>query len=111
MLIDGCVSLIIAPQIPESVIGMIATFSGCTSLTTAPVIPSNVIDLSNLFTSCYNLTGTIEINTSELDTRDPNSYTGCFLGTKLPIKVVGSCSEELKAILASTAENGNVTYE
>ena len=108
---DGCMSLIIAPQIPESVTGMMATFTGCTSLTTAPVIHSNVIDLSGTFYKCYNLTGVIEINTSKLNAKNPNSYIGCFSDTKLPIKIVGSCSEELKAILASTAENGNVTYE
>lgn len=108
---SGCESLKLPPKIPENVIGMLATFSGCTSLTTAPVIPNNVIDLSSAFYRCYNLTGTIEVNTSKINVESPASYTECFSDTILPIKIVGNCSEEIKEILASTAENGNVTYE
>ena len=124
----GCTGLTEAPVIPNSVTNMNGTFNCCTSLTKAPVIPSSVTemsytfygctgltDVSNLvipsgvtnmmhtFEDCTNLTGEIEINVSIL-WADSN----CFYGTKKPIKIIGSTT--LKAGLAATANNGNVTY-
>ena len=82
------------------------TFSGCTSLETAPTIPNTVEKMESTFQGCKSLRGTIEINAN------PNySCEGCFLLTLNPIKITGSCSDETKAKLAATANNGNVTVQ
>ena len=107
----GCISLKKAPIIPSSVTGMIAAFSGCISLETAPVIPEGVIDLSSTFYRCYSLSGEIEINTTVLNPESPSAYVGCFSDTVKEIVIVGAATDEIKEVLASTAELGNVRYE
>lgn len=80
------------------------TFSGCMAMTTAPAIPAGVTDMSYAFADCTALTGEIEVNANLL------YCEGCFDNTTQNIKITGSCSDETKANLASTANNGNVTY-
>lgn len=106
----GCISLKKAPVIPSSVYGMIAAFSGCTALEEAPVIPEGVIDLSSTFYRCYSLTGEIVINTTVLNPESPNAYCGCFSDTVKEIIITGAATDEIKAVLASTAENNNVVF-
>lgn len=101
---ENCTNLTIAPAIPPSTIKMVGTFRDCNNLTTAPVIPSNVINMTQTFMHCDNLTGNIEINAN------PTEYEGCFYGIEKPITIIGLCSDETKAALAATANNGNVTY-
>ena len=50
-----------APEIPESVKSMRATFAGCLYLTTPPSIPINVTDMGKTFDECVRLTSTPEI--------------------------------------------------
>jgi hypothetical protein len=46
---NGCIALVQAPQIPNSVTSMRSTFFGCSSLTQAPVIPDSVKDMNSTF--------------------------------------------------------------
>lgn len=80
------------------------TFYGCTNLTTAPVITSNVVSMCTTFYGCTNLTGNVEIHANT------TACASCFLDTEKPITIIGSCSDETKAALAATANNGNVSY-
>lgn len=79
-------------------------FMNCTVMVTAPAIPESILYMENAFLHCYELTGEIEINT------DIRSTFNCFLKTKKPIVITGSCSESIKQELAATSEDGNVTY-
>lgn len=103
----------VAPVIPTTVICMYDTFYFCDYLTTAPTIPSSVNTLNCAFTACPKLTGEIEINCSYLRSNSQSIYDGAgsaFGTTKLPIKIVGSCSASIKSRLAASAQNENVTY-
>lgn len=103
----------IAPAIPTTVICMYDTFYSCNYLTTAPTIPISVNTLNGAFTGCPKLTGEIEINCSYLISNSQPIYDGAgvaFGTTKLPIKIVGSCSTSIKSRLAASAQNKNVTY-
>ena len=109
-----CKSLTTAPVIPNSVTDMGAAFQDCTSLTTAPVIPASVTGLRNTFYGCKSLTGTVVVNTNNITTdlwdAADNSCYQCFYNTTLPIELTGEASDTVKALLASTANKGNVTY-
>ena len=121
-----CSNLTVSPEIPDSVVSMKSAFDGCINLTTAPVIPSSVTDMSYAFYycqkletapvitantslfytfhSCISLTGNVEIN------GEPTDCAMAFYDTVKPITIIGSCSNEAKAALAESANNGNVTY-
>ena len=98
----GCESLTQAPVLPNSVTDMACTFSHCINITKAPAIPSSVTSLHQTFYGCTNLEGDIEINAN------PEEYDTCFYETVKPIKIIGSTT--LKAALATTTNNRNVTY-
>ena len=103
---NGCTSLVDAPSLPSGVRLLRRTFEGCTSLENAPIIPSTVTDMHGTFSGCTALTGEVEINTSTFNTDD--EYSDCFKDTVKPITITGSTT--LKAELAATANNGNVSY-
>lgn len=85
-------------------LALVGTFQDCVNMTTAPVIPSSVVFMEDTFYGCTNLTGNVEINCN------PTAIEGCFTDTTKPITITGSCSDETKAALAATANNGNVSY-
>ena len=102
---SGCSKLTHINKIPDDESGLYQTFANCVSLVEAPEIHNNIMSMEKAFYGCTSLTGEIEINANNL-----SFYTDCFYGTEKPIKIVGSCSETIKAGLAATANNGNVTY-
>lgn len=53
----NCTSLVNAPSILESVIGMNNTFYGCSSLIEAPIIPEGVTSMYATFRNCTSLNG------------------------------------------------------
>ena len=71
----GCHSLIVAPEIPTSVIYMTRTFEECTSLTVAPSIPSGVTSLMSVFCGCTSLTTAPEIPSGVTDMY--GTFSGC----------------------------------
>jgi len=100
-----CYKLTTAPVIPSTVKIMESTFYNCEALTTAPVIPNSVTYMRNTFCGCTALAGNVEININSLA-----GYSNCFSGTTKPITLTGLASTTIKQKLASTANNGNVTY-
>ena len=113
----NCTSLKAAPAIPSSVSMMDWTFSGCTSLEKVPDMTkaTGVDNMSYTFSDCTKLSGEISINGAFTWAFDKgvlidDYFEGCFMGTTRPITIVGSVSDEIKAALAASAENGNVTY-
>ena len=97
----SCSMLSEVPEIPENVTNITGAFSG-TKIKTAPIIPSKVESMQVLFLNCSELTGEVVINAN------PTYYDDCFKKTTQPITITGSTT--LKAELAATANNGNVTY-
>jgi hypothetical protein len=51
----GCSSLVVAPQIPNTIFDLSYAFYGCSVLETAPSIPSSVTNLSYAFYNCSSL--------------------------------------------------------
>ena len=101
-----CASLTVAPTIPSTVTNMNYAFYNCSSLTTIQNLPASVVGVSNAFESCTALTGSIEVDILSLDM----GHTNCFAWTSQSIALTGSASDEIKAALAATSSNGNVTY-
>ena len=97
----------IPEAIPDKVWDLNSTFHYCYELKTAPKIPSSVKRMEKTFNSCSLLEGNISIDTNY----NLNKYTQCFGDTTKNIKIIGSCAEELKKGLASTGNNGNVSWE
>ena len=58
---EGCRNLVVAPQIPESVTQIASIFRVCTSLKVAPEIPQSVTNMSAAFFGCSNLKTAPEI--------------------------------------------------
>ena len=81
---------------------MYYTFAGCTALTTATTIPSSVKNMEFVFSECVNLTGTVTINAT------PEQYLGVFYKTVKPIKIAGTCPNNIKEIM--TGYNDHITY-
>ena len=82
---QNCTNLVIAPEIPDSIIGMCETFSGCYNLVTMSTIPESVCLLYLTFSDCKSLTGEIEINSSNVY----SSMDSTFEGTDKPILLYG----------------------
>lgn len=100
----GCSSLAAAPEIPYGAEDMTGTFYSCKALTQAPEIPASVTNLSYTFFSCSQLTGILMVH------GEPVTYNNFLTGTAKEILIDGTCSDETKALLAATANKGNVTW-
>lgn len=100
----GCSSLAAAPEIPYGAEDMTGTFYSCKALTQAPEIPATVTNLNYTFFSCSQLTGILMIH------GEPAVYNNFLTGTSKEILIDGTCSDEIKALLAATANKGNVTW-
>ena len=94
--------------IPKSVTSLSNTFYLCSNLEKAPIIPENVDSLYMTFQACSSLSGEITINTSKIIS--PDKCKSAFSGTKLQIKIIGDCSDEIKEFLKQTSSNNNITY-
>ena len=95
-----CRALKSIPNIPEGVINMTKTFQGCVSLTSVPTIPNSVTKMANCFNGCQALTGTITINAN------PGAYGFCFKNVDFAsqnITLVGT--SELLSELGATGLN------
>ena len=109
---SNCTSLVNAPAIPSSVTMLDGTFSGCTSLVKAPDMSkaTGIVNMGKAFLDCTKLSGEIIVNAAFTYGFDGGYSEECFAGTTQPITLLGSVSDEAKAILAATATHGNVTY-
>ncbi len=100
--------IVIAPEIPSTVVTMSSTFAFCTNLKTAPVIPVGITGMASAFYRCNSLTGDLVINAT------PEYYGGCLgdaatnEGTDL--KLSGT-SSVLSEILNTKSENSNISLK
>ena len=100
----GCKNLLEAPQLPQGAENLNGMFYMCSKITDAPVIPPSAVNVGYMFFNCSSLTGTITIHA------EPKEYNLFLAGTGNALVIDGSCSDEMKALLAATATNGNVTW-
>ena len=64
----GCSNLVNVPEIPDTVVGSLAsTFEGCTSLVNIPTIPNGITNLNRTFAQCRNLSNAPTIPNSVTD--------------------------------------------
>ena len=71
----GCIELINAPVIPDSVTQLHGTFSGCSNLINAPTIPERVLEMYETFKDCTSLKVATPIPNSV--TRASYAFEGC----------------------------------
>ena len=101
-----CTSLTTAPAIPSGVTDMQRMFYGCTSLITAPEIPSSVTSMAETFCGCTSLTGNLIINAS------PTSYYRCLTNASTADNanlVVSGSSTVLDEIIATKSADSHIT--
>ena len=78
----GCTNLVIAPEIPDSVITMKYTFIFCENLVEAPIIPDSVTDISGTFINCASLVNVPNISSSV--TNMHQTFSGCTSLVSVP---------------------------
>ena len=97
-----CDSVVIAPEIPETIVCMEGTFNACTKLTTAPSkIPANVTNMAGTFALCWELTGTITIDAN------PLAYDDCLQTYDNGKDIILTGKSTILNEIASTSRNSN----
>lgn len=98
----NCKNIIIAPEIPETIVCMEGTFNACTKLTTAPSkIPANVTNMAGTFALCWELTGTITIDAN------PLAYDDCLQTYDNGKDIILTGKSTILNEIASTSRNSN----
>ena len=96
--------LVIAPEIPSSVINMEDTFERCVNLEIAPKIPSSVINMEGTFAECENLKIALQIPSSV--TNMERTFWGCTnlkTAPEIPSSVINMEGTFVRCINLETA--------
>lgn len=102
----GCVNMLVAPEIPPTVLDMSETFAGCTSLTSVRQIPASVTRLWRTFYDCYGLRGELLIDVTEGVVSDFCFEGAVAVGNTLVIK--GNAIDRVKESVVSSQTTGNI---
>ena len=77
------------------------TFEGCTNLIVAPEIPDSVIYMDHTFEGCTSLTGDIIVHNS------PLNYTDIFKDTIKPIVIINRSNDSIWQTIADNYSNAS----
>lgn len=100
---SSCINLKSMPEIPNTVKIMDNAFSDDVSLTNLTNIPESVESANSCFNNCTKISGILLIN------GNPSDYNSFFRGAATATKVDLQGSSKMLDILASTADNDNIT--
>ena len=101
----GCQNLVVCPVIPKTATVLDSLFKEDTSLTGPASIPKSVTSLRSIYEGCTSLTGEMVVRPTSISSTN-RAYA--FRDTVKPITLYGN--QTLCGYLASTANNGNVTW-